>query len=155
MQKTRPRYFKVSYRSTVQALRTPCGIKDAFSRKKKNLRSVLWDTGASSSAINASVAKKIGLKPTGQIKLRTAGGFTIADTFFVDLVLPNKMVMKCLNVAAANLGAETDMLIGMDVISQGNLIIENRGGITRFSFGLPSTWRPKKICRPPKKLKKL
>jgi predicted aspartyl protease len=54
----------------------------------------IWDTGASGSAITKSVAKKLGLIPTGMAQVNTANGVAIQNTFTVDIGLPNKVIIQ-------------------------------------------------------------
>ena len=49
----------------------------------------LIDSGASITSIDVKVAEKLGLAPTGVIKLGTAGGQTNAPTYAFSFSLPN------------------------------------------------------------------
>jgi len=56
----------------------------------------------------------------------------------VNIGLANGVQFAIIKVSKANLGAANDVLIGMDVISQGDFSITNENGNTVFSFRVPS-----------------
>jgi len=56
--------------------------------------------------------------------------------FLIDLLLPNGMQVVRLAVSRGDLIA-SDMLIGMDVISLGDMMLANRG-VTKFMFRIPA-----------------
>lgn len=98
----------------------------------------IWDTGASASAISQKVVDTCGLSPTGMTKVQTAAGVEDAETYLVNIALPNSVGFAMLQVTKANLGDLNDVLIGMDIISQGDFSITNKDGNTVFSFRIPS-----------------
>ena len=59
------------------------------------------------------------------------------DTFLVDILLPNEVLVKGVRVARAVL-KDADVLIGMDIITLGDFAVTNVGGKTKFSFQFPS-----------------
>lgn len=70
-------------------------------------------------------------------KVQTASGLDDAETYLVNVGLPNGIGFQMLKVTKGNLGVSTDVLIGMDIISQGDFSITNQGN-TVFSFRIPS-----------------
>jgi len=98
----------------------------------------IWDTGASSTAISKNVVDQCELKPTGIANLQTAGGEQLSNTYLVNMRLPNKVGVAELRVIEADLGAHTDILIGMDIINAGDFAVTNFGGRTVFSYRFPS-----------------
>jgi hypothetical protein len=97
----------------------------------------IWDTGATNTAITANVAKACGLQPTGMVEVGTANGKKLSPTYLVSIFLPNKVVFPTLTVNEADLlGA--DILIGMDIIAQGDFAITNFSGKTVATFRYPS-----------------
>lgn len=98
----------------------------------------IWDTGATGSVITEKVVKELDLKPTGMVKVSTASGETIANTYIVNIWLPNKVVFYDLKVTEGNIQGETEVLIGMDIISNGDFAVTNHDGKTVFSFRFPS-----------------
>ena len=98
----------------------------------------LWDTGASKSSINKKIVDDLGLIPVGNINISTANGVTTVNSYFVDIGLPNHVMIPDVLVSCADLGDDIDVLIGMDVIKYGDFSITNTNGKTTFSFRTPS-----------------
>jgi len=99
----------------------------------------LWDTGATNSVITKGIAKQLGLIPTGAVKVNHAGGQSTRNTYVINLGLPNKvefcgvLVSECPD-AIGNF----NIIIGMDIITQGDLVITNFNRKTVVSFRCPS-----------------
>lgn len=97
----------------------------------------LWDTGASSSCISERMARKIGLRPvdTG-VGIGTTGQQDIAY-YIVDVCLTPEMIFKNVKIAGFPLeNHDIDFVIGMDIISKGKLVVENRNGRTEVEFAV-------------------
>lgn len=101
----------------------------------------IWDTGASATAISQKVVETCGLAPTGMTMVQTAAGLEPAETYVINIGLPNNVGFAMVQVTKANLGDSNDVLIGMDIISQGDFSITNKDGNTVFSFRIPSSVR--------------
>lgn len=98
-----------------------------------------WDTGAFMSCVPAKVVKELSLIPTGsRITHGTFGNDEAVFIYDVDLTIPSGYTFKNLKVIGLPKDNPTDyMLIGMDVISQGDFLFSGHGnGI--FSFRVPS-----------------
>lgn len=130
--------FNVGYNGVARELYTEAVIQDPLTQKHLRLKRVIWDTGATSSAINTTIAQDLGLKPTGQVQIHTANGTAIANTYVINFQLPNKVGIEGLNVSEGNLGPNTEMLVGMDVIAIGDFTVQNYAGQTHFSFCIPA-----------------
>lgn len=101
--------------------------------------SAIWDTGATQSVITESVAKALGLIPTGQEIVNGVHGPKPANVYRVSFILPNKVIFNIVKVTSAPiLGNNIHALIGMDIIAQGDFAITHRGNKTRFSFRMPT-----------------
>ncbi len=100
--------------------------------------SAIWDTGATKSCITQRVVDDLHLISVGQTEMGTASGTATVDTYYVDIGLPNRIIIPNILVSCANLGRDLDVLIGMDIISLGDFAITNVGGKTTFSFRFPS-----------------
>lgn len=99
----------------------------------------LWDTGATNSCISLDVVKQLGLISTGKLPIRTPTGDGVVNTYLVDVTLPNNVPVKDLMVCDSAIGSQgIGMLIGMDIISQGDFCVTNFNGHTVFSFRMPS-----------------
>lgn len=151
------RSFTLKYKNRVNTLRAKTLISTPLSspQKRTSLLSAvydedknaidnakefdaIWDTGATNSVISTKVVDECGLKPIGMTRVFHAGGSTEnCEVFLVSIFLPNKVVVPTVRVTKGVL-AGCDVLIGMDVISQGDFAITHHGGKTTFSFRLPS-----------------
>ena len=106
-------------------------------KRVKIMRS-LWDTGAPVSLISARVAKVLGLTSIGKSGV---SGYNeeidVKDTFLIHLGLPTGDIVT--NIMAMEFESdEYDVVIGMDVICNGDLAITNKDDKTTFSFRIPS-----------------
>jgi predicted aspartyl protease len=143
MQSQQLRSFTVSHNGIASVLTSPVKIQQAFDISL-SLPAVptteykaIWDTGATRTAITNKVATECGLKPTGMCKVKTASGETDTCTYFVSLYLPNMVCIPQIRVTEAIL-FDADVLIGMDVIANGDFAVTNYQGKTRMSFRMPS-----------------
>ena len=97
----------------------------------------IWDTGATGTAITKKVVDECGLKPTGVAVVHTAAGESKTNTYLVNVWLPNRVMVPNVRAALGEL-IGTDVLIGMNIINQGDFAVTNKDGKTVFSFRLPS-----------------
>ena len=98
----------------------------------------IWDTGATHSVITQAVVDACVLKATGMKQVHGVLSSAIAETFLVNLLLPNDVQVISVNVTLGKLVGEGDILLGMDIITHGDFSITNVGGKTVFSFRVPS-----------------
>lgn len=138
--------FTTKYETLSVILRSEVQIGPAFDHKSsppptQYTFNGIWDTGATASAITENVVKKCGLKPTGMVQVKTAGGIVNnAPTYLVSLMLPNKVGFTSLRVTELPIES-ADILIGMDVIVRGDFSVTNYQGRTVFSYRIPSIER--------------
>jgi hypothetical protein len=117
--------FTVEYQGLATALETACGICETYepSGQTKHPQifnfKALWDTGAMGSVISTNVVNLLGLNPIGKAKVFHANGESIVNTYFVNIILPNNVGFSQLYVTEGIL-SDTDVLIGMDIISKGD-----------------------------------
>ncbi len=97
----------------------------------------VWDTGATNSVITKRVVDELGLKPIGLVEVHHAGGKSTANKYLVNIILPNRVAIQSVTVTEGAL-IETDMLIGMDIITLGDFAVTNKDGKTVMSFRIPS-----------------
>ena len=133
--------FKVEYSGKARAIVTDV----VFSTALKTINRVehqpivaqaIWDSGADGSVISSRVVSALGLMAVGQATVETANGDYVASAYVIDLMLPNGIVIKGLQVTESDLKA-CDALIGMDVITLGDMAITNNP-MTTFTFRIPS-----------------
>ncbi len=102
----------------------------------------LWDTGATSSMISQSVVDKCGLVPIGFTDVQHAQGTTKGvPVYIVNIGLPNRVEIPGVRVVLGLLPVKPqkiDVLIGMDIITQGDFAVTSPNGKTQFSFRVPS-----------------
>ena len=101
----------------------------------------IWDTGATGSVITKSVAKQLGLIPVQMTLVRGISGPTPSPVYNVSITLNNESISLTTRVTACealNDVDDTGMLIGMNVVSMGDLCISNFEGKTVLTFRTPS-----------------
>lgn len=106
-------------------------------RQKEQYRAI-WDTGATNTCITRRVAEQLGLEPTGKARVSGVHGVKEVPKYLINLYLPNNVNFAGISATEAEIGNNIDVLIGMDVISHGDLAISNFNGRTIFSFRVPS-----------------
>lgn len=136
--------FTLKGNGRLNVLKTPCGITEAYDPKKTTERPqpkeyvAIWDTGATGTVITAKVAADLDLQPTGYVTSHHAGGSSQVPTFLVNVILPNGIHIPGVRVTQATLSGNTEVLIGMDIISHGDFSFTNYNGNSCFTFRLPS-----------------
>ena len=132
--------FTLNENSIVRRLKTTVRIFDRYTNQDLNNTkkwTAIWDTGATTTCITAKVASELGLIPTGTTITSTAGGDKECNTYCIDILLPNNILIYNLTVFEVHLN-DGDVLIGMDVIKHGDFTISNYNGQTKMSFRIPS-----------------
>ncbi len=100
---------------------------------------VQWDTGATGTCISKEVVSKLQLVPIGKINVHTPSGIGIMNQYIVNLILNNEVMFGNWVVMDSEIGNQgIDVLIGMDIISNGDFALSNYEGRTQFSFRIPS-----------------
>jgi len=110
--------------------------------KKETFRAI-WDTGATGTVITQKVVDALGLLPTGRVNIAGIGtdglpNIKLGFKYIVNIILPNKVVLVGVTVSCAYIN-DADVLIGMDIIRQGDFAITNVKGKTCLSFRIPSS----------------
>ena len=99
----------------------------------------LWDTGAMKTCISTELAKNLALVATGKKDIRTPSGTKTVNTYLIDIILPNEIKVPDIEVCDSAIGAQgLGLLLGMDIISQGDFSVSNYQGNTAFTFRIPS-----------------
>ncbi|SES71196.1 Aspartyl protease [Nitrosospira multiformis] len=126
------------------ALGTPCHVSQAFNpangapgypRVEFN---ALWDTGATHSIITPRVVEALGLKPIRRVRsvfTQGVNGLEKSEAYQINLSLPDKITFFELTVVLKKPGdVWWDVIVGMDIISAGELSIKNVNSNTEWSF---------------------
>jgi hypothetical protein len=131
----------------VPAVHTSAGISSAIDVSgvdfdaQEGVRWVnaLWDTGAMCSCISKRCAVMLGLEIINVTHMATATHIVEAPVYMAHLFLPNFPVFAYLEMLEfQDTSDNCDIIIGMDIITQGDFAISNFGGNTFFSFRIPS-----------------
>jgi hypothetical protein len=102
-----------------------------------NARAV-WDTGAMRSVITPEVVKSLNQPYVDFITVTGVNNVSRVPVVVVSVILPNSIRITGLKAAVCDMRQGIDMLIGMDIISMGDLALSNGGDKTFFSFAIPS-----------------
>ena len=129
---------KVDSIITESYIYAPTNLTCGEAAKRVKIQRSLWDTGASVTLISARVAKVLGLTSIGKSGISGYNqGIDVKDTFLVHIGLPTGDIVT--NIMAMEFATdEYDVVIGMDVICNGDFAITNQKGVTTFSFRIPS-----------------
>lgn len=98
----------------------------------------LWDTGATQSSISHRAACALNLQPISMCKVSGVGGVHDTPVYKIDLHLMNNVIVNSVEVTEFVDNGHFDILVGMDVITLGDLSITNANGKTVVSFRFPS-----------------
>jgi hypothetical protein len=98
----------------------------------------LWDTGASHCFITASLARKLDLVPVRRTRVGHAKGSSTEDVYVINLHITPKYYVEVEVTECQSDISSFDVIIGMEVISQGDFAITSKRGVVTFSFRLPS-----------------
>jgi hypothetical protein len=97
----------------------------------------IWDTGAMRSVITPEVVKSLNQPYVDFITVTGVNNVSRAPVVVVSVILPNSIRITGLKAVVCDMRQGIDMLIGMDIISMGDLAISNGGDKTFFSFAIP------------------
>lgn len=142
------RAFTISHNGVTRQLKTAVRVfngltiaGDDWNSHSADAReyTAIWDTGATSSAITQKVVDDLQLDVIARGTTCTAAGPRETTAHDIHLWLPNNVVIKHCVASCVDLGLlGVDLLIGMDVICQGDFAISNYQGKTVMSFRIPS-----------------
>lgn len=120
----------------VGSLRNTVTVKSADSEFEAL---ALWDTGATGSCISKKVVEELNLFSTGKKTIQTPSGHSDVNTYAIDVLLPQKVLIKDVVVCDSEIGNQgIDMLVGMDIITLGDFAVSNCDDKTVFTFRMPS-----------------
>jgi len=140
-----PVAYTAIYKRPITCITTPCKVSLPFDQTFDQGEhptfiecEAIWDTGAMRSTISVGLAQKLGLTPIGQTMVYHADGESVCNYHIINLMLPNLVEVKMLIVNDGQM-KDTDMLIGMDIISMCDFALTSPNGDTKFSFNIPSS----------------
>jgi predicted aspartyl protease len=129
------RAFTIAYNGIARELVTH-GSVIAPDGTSFDVKCMVWDTGATGSAIHPDVIRELGLVPVGMADVQGDGGIREASVYIVKLGLPNNVHVN-VQATDGDYGDGTEVLVGMDVIAHGDFVVQNCDGKTHFSFCVP------------------
>ena len=128
--------FTIEYISKQTDIATTCKVFNSLESGGVSYNgNAVWDTGATSTVIHTRVSKFLNLVPTGRAVAYGVNSLTEVNEYVIDIKLHDEIFFKNLQVIEANLAGNADVLVGMDIIGQGDFAICNA---KVFSFALPS-----------------
>ena len=139
--------FTLTHEGRVNVLVCECAVAEAFdpfdatavaTAKFHTLRAI-WDTGASNTCIDEDACARMSLVATGQVETHTANGVKRANTYLVNIGLPNRVGFPGVRVTECSVIPNADMLIGMDIIGAGDFAVTNKDGKTVMTYRFPSS----------------
>lgn len=102
----------------------------------------LWDTGATTTCISSDVIISLALHETGKQIVHTPSGESKVGQYMVNIGLPNGVMLENLIVCGSSIGEQgLGVLVGMDVIQEGDFCVSNYEGKTTMTFRIPSKQR--------------
>lgn len=96
----------------------------------------LWDTGATATLISDSVTAKCGHASTGKRTIQGVNSTDVVDEYVVDVHL-GPVCFPTISVGERRISPDFDVLLGMDVIGQGDFAMTRQNGQTVVSFQTP------------------
>ena len=141
------RSFRKNYGDLRKILLTPIDVipvassDEIISQTPLRIRA-LWDTGATLTAIKPRLKDRLKLRMVRADSSATIAGLGDriynADYSVMTLRLRNNFEINWCPVYVVDYAVDVDIIIGMDIISMGDLIISNSNRKTLFSFIMPS-----------------
>jgi len=118
----------------------PLSSMDACLRKTLAEVKTLWDTGASLTFIKPKVRDQLKLctfMNDASATIAGVGGLFKADFTIVSIQLNAYFTIEYCPVYVLDFPVNSDMIIGMDILSMGDFLVSNAGKKTTFSFVMP------------------
>lgn len=132
----------VRFNTIKNVITTDVKVRNLIGANIETTTKAIWDTGATNSCITKDLAQKLQLPIIGMTKTQGVHGIEVVPYYSVQITLHNENIsMTAYVTECANLSQDKNdnigMLIGMDVISKGDLSISNHGE-TIMTFRVPS-----------------
>ncbi|MDR3337272.1 MAG: retropepsin-like domain-containing protein [Treponema sp.] len=112
-------------------------FSDVYDEVTSYLTNALWDTGAMGSVIAPTVVAKLNLDIVDTVEITGINGTSVAEVTVISVHFPSSAIINDLRVAVCAMSPETEMILGMDAITQMDFAITNGNGQTQFSFAIP------------------
>ena len=86
----------------------------------------------------STVIETLNLQRVDEVIVQTVNGERICGCYLINIFLPNKVAFSAIRVTDGNI-LGTDVLVGMDIIGQGDLAITHKSRKTVMTFQMPSS----------------
>jgi hypothetical protein len=139
------RAFTIGYEGLVSEISTPVRLEPVYTTDKNLLGTqaeieAIWDTGANITCIKPSLRDRLKLRQSELVEPITMsgiGGDVEADGTLVSIWLAPNFVLELCPVYIIDFPGKEELLIGMDIITMGDLAVCNADGKTSCSFAVP------------------
>ncbi len=101
-------------------------------------QNAMWDTGATNTLISPKIIQTLKLKPFGKSSISSANGVIEANSYLIHVGLPSGSIITNI-LALENDNEDYEIVIGMDIITQGDFAFSNKDEHSTFSFRIPSS----------------
>lgn len=125
----------MTYPSIQERIVTPVVVQSHKEIIKVN---ALWDTGSNRTYISNALANTLKLQSKGNKTTITSGGDIESNLYNITLYLNDFICFSVCAPSYPNTVLNSDVVIGMDIIGQGDFAITNKNGNTIFTFRTPS-----------------
>jgi len=101
-----------------------------------------FDTGTYFCMISKKVVKDLGLVEVKKSKIGTIGlgeeefKYAEVSSYMINIIIYDNVILRNVRVHSVTMPSDVDILIGLDIISQGKFHIESENNITNFSFSV-------------------
>lgn len=102
----------------------------------------LIDTGANATCISSRISKGLRLERVSSMKISSAQGVSLVPVYEMDLTLPCGTKFSKLSVLEVAGSQNFDVIIGMDILSCGDIAFSNDENNLVFSMRFPSKKEP-------------
>lgn len=131
--------YRHHFAGIVNRILVDCNISIPHVEGTARAMKALWDTGATCTCIATSVAQQMGLVKVNERELIGADNQPfMSDVFCVQLQMGHFIINNMEVCGIPMDGKSENMIIGMDVITKGDLSVTNYQGQTFLTFREPS-----------------
>jgi hypothetical protein len=101
--------------------------------------SAMWDTGSMVTCVSKRLVRYLGLTSFESTTLTSLHGDSVTNVCFMDIVLPDGIVIENVSAMEIETQRDFDIIIGMNIIRLGDFSLCNDQGNTVMTFSLPSS----------------
>jgi len=130
--------FDTEYKKIAREITTPVSIFSSHtSAEGKCVETyAVWDTGATHSVLSPKIVQDLDLFPIDTCIVRGINHDQISDIVIASICITSDLLLTGKRFSVNNIPG-ADVLLGMDIITMGDFIINNAEGQTLFSFVIP------------------